>query len=206
MSRRSSSKRWLQAHITDHYVQQAKRLGLRSRAWFKLEQLQQRDRLFKPGMTVVDLGATPGGWSQYSAQCVGSSGRVLACDWLPMNPINGVEFLQGDFSNPAVVNQLLAQIGQRKVSVVLSDMAPNLTGLAVVDQARSLHLAELVLELSQQILVTDGALVIKLFQGSGFDDYLRVLRRLFTQVKVRKPSASRQASKELYLVARGYKL
>jgi 23S rRNA (uridine2552-2'-O)-methyltransferase len=202
----ASSKRWLQAHVTDPYVQQAKRQGYRSRAWFKLEQLQQQDRLLKPGMTVVDLGAAPGGWSQYSAQCVGATGRVIACDRLPLAPIVGVEFLQGDFTDQPVLEQLLTWIGAGKATVVLSDMAPNLSGLSVVDQARALHLAELALEWCQLVLAPDGTFVVKLFQGAGFEQYLRDLRSRFKTVKVRKPAASRQRSKELYLVASGYKL
>lgn len=202
----ASSKRWLQTHVTDPYVQQARRQGCRSRAWFKLEQLQQRDRLFKPGMTVVDLGAAPGGWSQYSAQCVGPTGRVIACDLLPLVPIAGVDFLQGDFSDQAVLEQLLTRLGTGKAAVVLSDMSPNLSGLSVVDQARSLHLAELAIEWCQLVLAPDGAFVVKLFQGAGFEHYVRDLRTLFKAVKVRKPAASRQRSKELYLVASGYKL
>jgi len=204
--RSASSGRWLQEHFSDKYVLQAHKKGLRSRAWFKLDEIQQGDKLFKPGMTVVDLGAAPGGWSQYVVQQIGNKGRVIACDILPMDPIVGVDFLQGDFREELVVNALLERVGDQKVQVVMSDMAPNMSGTPAVDIPRSMYLVELALEMCRDILAPGGSFVVKVFQGDGFDEYLREIRSLFTKVKIRKPDASRSRSREVYIVATGRKL
>lgn len=204
--RSASSSRWLKEHFDDKYVQQAQKQGLRSRAVFKLDEIQQRDRLFKPGMTVVDLGAAPGGWSQFVVDQVGASGRVVACDILPMDPIAGVDFLQGDFREEAVLATLLERVGAEKVAVVMSDMAPNMSGNPGVDQPRSMYLVELALEMCRQVLAPKGAFVVKVFQGAGFEEYLKAVRELFGVVKVRKPDSSRARSREVYIVATGFKL
>ncbi|GAA5186227.1 23S rRNA (uridine(2552)-2'-O)-methyltransferase RlmE [Ferrimonas gelatinilytica] len=201
----ASSKRWLTEHFDDHYVKQAQKKGLRSRAIFKLEEIQGKDRLLKPGMTVVDLGAAPGGWSQFAVEQVGLDGLVIACDILPMDPIAGVDFLQGDFREEAVLNALLQRVGDRKVDVVMSDMAPNFSGAGAVDQPRAMYLVELALEMCDQVLAPKGAYVVKVFQGEGFDQYLQEVRKRFGSVKIRKPDSSRARSREVYIVASGYK-
>ncbi|MGO4998253.1 23S rRNA (uridine(2552)-2'-O)-methyltransferase RlmE [Oceanisphaera sp. W20_SRM_FM3] len=204
--RSGSSTRWLQEHFNDKYVQEAHKRGLRSRAVFKLEELQGRDRLFRPGMTVVDLGAAPGGWSQFSVEQVGSKGQVIACDLLPMDAIAGVSFLQGDFRDEAVLNALLERVGQDKVDVLLSDMAPNMSGTREVDQPKSMYLVELALDMCRQVLAPNGSFVVKVFQGAGFDEFLLEVRRSFSSVRVRKPDSSRPRSREVYIVATGFKL
>ncbi|GAA4495967.1 23S rRNA (uridine(2552)-2'-O)-methyltransferase RlmE [Pseudaeromonas paramecii] len=204
--RSASSSRWLKEHFDDKYVQQAQKQGLRSRAVFKIDEIQQRDRLIKPGMTVVDLGAAPGGWSQFAVEQVGSKGRVVACDILPMDPIAGVDFLQGDFRDEAVLAALLERVGDEKVDVLLSDMAPNMSGNLGVDQPRSMYLVELALDMCRQVLAPNGAFVVKVFQGTGFEEYLKEVRSLFTVVKSRKPDSSRARSREVYIVATGFKL
>ncbi len=204
--RSASSSRWLQEHFSDKYVQQAKKKGFRSRAWFKLEEIQQSDNIFKPGMTVVDLGAAPGGWSQYVVQQLGNKGRIIACDLLPMDPIVGVDFLQGDFRDELVLKALLDRIGDNKVQVVMSDMAPNMSGTPAVDIPRSMYLVELALDMCRDVLAPGGSFIVKVFQGEGFDEYLGQIRSLFTKVKVRKPDASRSRSREVYIVATGRKL
>ncbi|MBU2977014.1 23S rRNA (uridine(2552)-2'-O)-methyltransferase RlmE [Alteromonas sp. C1M14] len=202
----ASSKRWLKEHFDDHYVQQAQKQGWRSRAVFKLEEIQTKDRLIKPGMTVVDLGAAPGGWSQLASQLVGDKGQVIACDILAMDPIVGVDFLQGDFRDEAVLETLLNRIDGKTVDVVLSDMAPNMSGNNSVDQNRSMYLCELALDMCHQVLKPKGSFVIKVFQGEGFDEYFRALRSAFSSIKTRKPDSSRARSREVYLVATGYKV
>ncbi|EST56995.1 23S rRNA (uridine(2552)-2'-O)-methyltransferase RlmE [Proteus sp. GOKU] len=204
--RSASSSRWLQEHFSDKYVQQAQKKGFRSRAWFKLEEIQQSDNIFKPGMTVVDLGAAPGGWSQYVVQQLGSKGRIIACDLLPMDPIVGVDFLQGDFRDELVLKALLDRVGENKVQVVMSDMAPNMSGTPAVDIPRSMYLVELALDMCRDVLAPGGSFIVKVFQGEGFDEYLGQIRSLFTKVKVRKPDASRSRSREVYIVATGRKL
>lgn len=204
--RSASSTRWLKEHFDDKYVQQAQKKGLRSRAVFKLEELQGRDRLLKHGMTVVDLGAAPGGWSQYSVEQVGLKGKVIACDLLAMDPIAGVDFLQGDFRDEAVLNALLDRVGEDKVDVLLSDMAPNMSGTPEVDQPRSMYLVELALDMCRQVLAPKGSFVVKVFQGAGFDEFLLEVRRSFSSVRVRKPDSSRPRSREVYIVATGFKL
>ncbi|BCV44106.1 MAG: 23S rRNA (uridine(2552)-2'-O)-methyltransferase RlmE [Shewanella algae] len=204
--RTASSTRWMQEHFDDHYVKLAQKRGLRSRAAFKLEELQQKDQLIKPGMTVVDLGAAPGGWSQVAAKLVGEKGKVVACDILPMDPIVGVDFLQGDFREEKVLEALLTRVGEDKVDLVLSDMAPNMSGSDGVDQPRAMYLVELALDMCHQVLATNGSFAVKVFQGEGFDEYMKAVRQAFKTVKTRKPDSSRPRSREVYLVATGYKL
>ena len=202
MARSRSSGRWLSEHFSDEYVKQAQALGYRSRAVFKLKELDDKSRLLKPGVVVVDLGAAPGGWSQYAAQRIGKSGRIIALDLLPMEELPGVTFIQGDFREDAVLDELRQALEGRPVDLVLSDMAPNMSGNRVVDQARGMHLAELALETAQEILKPGGDFVTKLFQGPDVDDYVHSARGLFVQVTVRKPKASRDRSPEVYLVGR----
>lgn len=199
--KRSSSKAWLKEHRDDPYVQQAQREGYRSRACYKLLELQARDRLLRPGMTVLDLGSAPGGWSQVAAQQVGDHGRVVATDILPMDALAGVEFVQGDFTEDAVFERILATLGGAPVDLVLSDMAPNLSGMKAVDQPRAMYLVELALDMARRVLRPDGSFVAKVFQGEGFDSLLREIRQAFARVNTRKPDASRPRSREVYLVA-----
>jgi 23S rRNA (uridine2552-2'-O)-methyltransferase len=201
----ASSSRWLKEHFDDKYVNEAKKRGYRSRAIFKIEEIQNKDKLLRPGMTVVDLGAAPGGWSQYSAGIVGDRGRVIACDILPMDPIVGVAFLQGDFREEAVLEALLDRIQPDMVDVVMSDMAPNIAGNNSVDQPRAMYLVELALDMCRQVLTPNGSFVVKVFQGEGFDDYVKEVRNLFKVVKIRKPDSSRARSREVFVVASGYK-
>jgi 23S rRNA (uridine2552-2'-O)-methyltransferase len=207
VARSKSSARWLKEHFSDPYVKRAQAEGWRSRAVFKLEELMQRDRLLEPGMTVVDLGAAPGGWSQMVREQLrvhgADRGRVVALDILPMQGIAGVEFIEGDFREDDVLRRLEATLGGAPVDLVLSDMAPNISGVAPVDQARVMHLAELALEFARAHLKVGGAFLIKLFQGRGFDEYLRDLRSDFDKVSIRKPKASRSRSAEVYALAVG---
>ncbi|MBD8873513.1 23S rRNA (uridine(2552)-2'-O)-methyltransferase RlmE [Rhodanobacter sp. DHB23] len=205
MSRSKSSAGWLREHFNDVYVKKAQADGVRSRAVYKLEELVDRDRLLKPGMAVVDLGAAPGGWSQLVRQRLGDNGKVFALDILPMQGIAGVDFLQGDFREESVVQELEARLEGQKLDLVLSDMAPNMSGVAMADQIRAMALAELALDFSRQWLKPGGAFLIKLFQGAGFDDYLRSLRADFSRVTMRKPKASRARSREVYALATGRK-
>ena len=186
------------------FVKRAREAGYRSRALFKLEEMQRTDRILKPGMTVVDLGAAPGGWSQYAAKVLQGRGRIIALDILPMDAINGVEFIQGDFTVDAVLEQLLSLLGQDRPQLVMSDIAPNMSGIPAVDQDRSMHLAELALDFANQVLAPGGDFLVKVFQGRDFQPFVRRLRGLFGTVKVRKPPASRQRSPELYLLARTF--
>jgi 23S rRNA (uridine2552-2'-O)-methyltransferase len=204
MTKSKSSRRWLDRHFGDAYVKRAQQEGYRSRAAFKLLEMQDRDRLLRRGMTVVDLGAAPGGWSQVARRLVGDAGRVLALDVLPMDPVSGVTFVLGDFREEAVLAGLHAALAGAPVDLVLSDMAPNVSGVAAVDQPRALYLCELALDLACKVLKPKGALVVKAFQGEGFDAYVRELRRAFAQVYTRKPEASRSESREVYLVAKGF--
>ncbi|WP_392552030.1 23S rRNA (uridine(2552)-2'-O)-methyltransferase RlmE [Orbus wheelerorum] len=203
--RSASSSRWLNEHFKDRFVQQAQKKGLRSRAWFKLEEIQNTDKLFRPGITVVDLGAAPGGWSQYVASLIGDKGRIIACDLLPMDPIVGVDFLQGDFRDEAVLKTLLERVGEDKVQVVMSDMAPNMSGQPAVDIPRAMYLVELALDMCRDVLAPNGSFIVKIFQGEGFEDYLKSVRDMFKVVKIRKPEASRARSREVYIVASGRK-
>lgn len=201
--RRASSKRWLAEHESDPHVLKARREGYRSRAVYKLEELDRRDHLLRPGISIVDLGAAPGGWCQYIGRRLGGKARVVALDVLPMDPIPGVSFIQGDFRESDVLERLEAALGAAKVDLVLSDMAPNISGVGAADQAGSVHLAELALDFARNRLKPGGVFVTKLFQGEGFDEFLRNLRQAFGKVALRKPKASRPRSREIYLVARG---
>ena len=203
MPRSKSSKRWLQEHHQDAYVIKAREQGYRSRAVFKLEEIQHKDRILKAGQFVLDLGAAPGGWSEYANQVVGHKGRVIALDLLPMEPIAGVEFVQGDFTEQSTLDALLALMGERRFDLVISDMAPNLSGMHSVDQPRSIYLAELAFGLAREFLTPDGVFVSKLFQGEGFDALITQFRSSFTSVKLRKPDSSRSRSKEIYAVCCG---
>mgnify|MGYP001818624422 CR=1 FL=1 len=203
--KKSSSKAWLKEHRDDPYVQQAQREGYRSRACYKLLELQDKDRLIRPGMTVVDLGSAPGGWSQVAADLVGHNGRVVASDILPMDALAGVEFIQGDFTEEHVFDRIMAAVGDQPVDLVVSDMAPNMSGMTAVDQPRSMLLVELALDLARRVLAPGGSFVAKVFQGEGFDALVRDARASFDKVLTRKPQASRPRSREVYLVARGYR-
>jgi len=202
--RSKSSARWLAEHANDEYVKRAQREGWRSRAVFKLEEIQQRERLLRPGIRCVDLGAAPGGWSQYAARTLGTGSRIVATDILPMDAIPGVEFVQGDFREPAVLDEVLKRVGDLKVDLVLSDMAPNMAGIDAVDQPRSMHLAELALEFADRVLAPGGDILVKLFQGEGFDQIIRDARRRYGRVATKKPKASRTRSPEIYLLARQF--
>lgn len=199
-----TSKQWMREHVSDPYVQRAQKEGYRSRAAYKLLEIDKRDHLLKLGMVVIDLGATPGGWSQVAAAKVGVTGKVIALDILPMTPIFGVDFIQGDFREASVLAQLQEQLPKgstaKQVRLVISDMAPNITGIAVTDQAGVIYLAELALDLAVQQLQPGGAFLVKVFQGAGFDGYLKLMRQHFTKVVTRKPDASRDRSSELYLL------
>ncbi|MEL7044860.1 MAG: 23S rRNA (uridine(2552)-2'-O)-methyltransferase RlmE [Pseudomonadota bacterium] len=203
--KRSSSKAWLREHREDPFVQQAQRDGYRSRACYKLLELQERDRLIRPGMTVVDLGSAPGGWSQVAANLVGHHGRVLASDILPMDSLAGVTFFRGDFTENEVFERILQEIGGDGADLVLSDMAPNMSGMSAVDQPRAMYLVELAAEFALRTLTENGAFAAKVFQGEGFDELLRNLRESFSAVLTRKPAASRPRSREVYVVARGFR-
>jgi 23S rRNA (uridine2552-2'-O)-methyltransferase len=207
MSKRTkSSARWLAEHAADPYVKRAHEEGWRSRAAFKLEEIQQTDRLLKPGMTVVDLGAAPGGWSQYVARTLAGKGRVIALDLLEMPAIPGVEFLHGDFSDEATLARLLELLGGAKVDLVMSDMAPNMMGIADVDHDRSMNLVELAADFATRQLRPGGDFLAKVFQGRDFQPLVARLRSQFESVKLRKPKASRARSPEVYVLARGYRL
>lgn len=192
----------MREHVNDPFVQRAKKEGWRSRAAFKLMEIDDKDKLLKRGEVVVDLGATPGGWSQVAIKRVGDGGLVLALDLLEMEPIHGVHFIQGDFREDEVLHQLEIILGERRVGLVMSDMAPNMSGVPLVDQARIMHLAELGLEFSKAHLKPDGAFLVKVFQGSDYDAFLKAMRETFVTVALRKPEASRDRSAELYLLGR----
>ncbi|MHB1238520.1 MAG: 23S rRNA (uridine(2552)-2'-O)-methyltransferase RlmE [Gallionella sp.] len=198
-----TSKQWMREHVNDPYVQLAQKEGYRSRAAYKLLEIDARDRLIKPGMVVVDLGATPGGWSQVAAARVGRGGKVIALDLLPLDPLAGVDFIQGDFREPGVLGQLEGFLQDKPVGLVISDMAPNMSGVVSADQARAMHLAELAMEFALEHLKVDGSFLVKTFQGAGFEDFLRLMRSRFTKVVTRKPKASRDRSSEVYLLASG---
>ncbi len=199
-----SSNRWIARQDKDPYVKQARAAGYRARAAFKLLELDEKDRLLRPGLKVVDLGAAPGSWAQVAAEKVGDSGRVVALDILPMDALPGVEIIEGDFREAEALEALEAAVGER-VDLVLSDMAPNLSGIAASDQARSMHLAELAMDFARQWLAPNGRFVVKLFQGEGFDEFIREARATFRAVRVRKPKSSRRESREVYLVGDGLK-
>ena len=204
--RRPSSQAWLKEHFTDPYVQRAKAEGFRSRAIYKLEEMDRKVKLLHPGQVVLDLGAAPGGWSQYARRKIGRHGRVVAMDILPMDAINGVEFVLGDFREDDVLEQLIGMVGERAVDVLLSDMSPNLSGIDAIDQPSSLYLVELALDMANLVLKKDGAVLIKTFQGYGFQEVVAAARRNFGLVKLLKPDASRSRSPELYLLASGFRI
>lgn len=202
MKRSRTSKAWMREHVTDPYVQMAQKDGYRSRAAYKLIEMDERDHLIKPGMIVVDLGAAPGGWTQVVAKKIGSSGVLVAFDILPMDPVHGAVFIQGDFREDAALAQLDEAVAGRPVDLVISDIAPNISGIGTADQARSMHLAELALEFAAQHLKPAGSFLVKVFQGEGFDDFVREMRQQFAQVMVRKPKASRNRSTEVYMLGK----
>ncbi|MAY41999.1 MULTISPECIES: 23S rRNA (uridine(2552)-2'-O)-methyltransferase RlmE [unclassified Neptuniibacter] len=205
MAKSTSSERWLKEHFDDQYVKKAKEHGYRSRASFKLIELDEKDKLFKSGMTVVDLGAAPGGWSQIAAERVGDRGRVVASDILPMDGMAGVEFVQGDFTEEEVLNQILSALGEEPADLVISDMAPNMSGMSAVDQPAAMYLVELALDMAREVLKPGGNFVAKVFQGEGFDQYLLDMRKSFNKVVTRKPDSSRARSREVYLLGKGFK-
>lgn len=202
MAKKSSSREWLKEHFTDPYVKQAQKEGYRSRAVYKLLEIHERYRLFKPGMTVIDLGAAPGGWCQLVVKLIKPRGRMIALDILPMEPISGVEFIQGDFSEESVMQNFRAQLSDTKADWVLSDMAPNMSGDKSVDIPRAIYLSELALDFALQTLNPAGGFFIKVFQGEGFDSFLSDIKRSFKSVIIRKPKASRDRSREVYVLAR----
>jgi 23S rRNA (uridine2552-2'-O)-methyltransferase len=205
MARTKSSGNWLQEHVNDPYVKQAQKDGYRSRASYKLLQLNEKDHLIRPGMLIVDLGSAPGSWSQVAARLIGAKGRVVATDILPMDPVKNVDFIQGDFTDEAVLHQILALLEDRRPDLILCDIAPNITGIDVADQASSMYLVELALDMARQVLKPKGDFVAKVFQGAGSDAYLKELRTSFEKVLIRKPAASRARSREVYVVAKGFK-
>lgn len=206
-SKHSSSKAWMKEHLDDVYVQRAQREGYRSRACYKLKEIQDKDKLIKAGMTVIDLGAAPGGWSQVAAELVGDRGRVIASDILPMDAVAGVEFVQGDFTEQEVLEQILHLVGGKggQVDLVISDMAPNMSGMSSVDQPRSMYLVELAVDLAGQVLKPKGNFLAKVFHGEGFEALLEDIRQNFQTVLTRKPKASRARSREVYVLAKGYR-
>ena len=205
MARSKSSNQWMQEHFDDEYVKLAKAQGYRSRAVFKLSEIQEKDSLIKAGMNIVDLGAAPGGWSQYARQRLGKGNKLVALDILPMDAIEGVDFIQGDFLEQAVIYQLVAVLDDLPVHLVLSDMAPNMSGNKAVDQPRSMYLCELALDTAKSILAKNGGFLVKVFQGEGFEDFHREVQNHFTKVVIRKPKASRPRSNEVYILAKGFK-
>jgi 23S rRNA (uridine2552-2'-O)-methyltransferase len=206
MARTRTSKAWMMQHVNDPYVKRATAEGMRSRAAYKLQQINEKDHLLRPGMVVVDLGATPGGWSQVAARLVAPAGRVIAIDLLEMTDLHGVTFIQGDFSEDAGLAALEQALAGESVDLVLSDMAPNISGISQVDQARLMGLVELALDFSAKHLKPQGNFLVKVFHGAGFDDYVKAMREVFQQVQTRKPDASRKGSREVYLLGKGLKV
>jgi 23S rRNA (uridine2552-2'-O)-methyltransferase len=206
MAKSKSSRRWLAEHFDDHWVRKAQQAGLRSRSAFKLSEIQEKDRLMRPGHCVVDLGAAPGGWCQVALPLIGPRGRLLALDILPMEPLEGVTFIEGDFTDDAPLLELENALKGRRPDLVMSDMAPNMSGMRAVDQPRAMYLAELALAFAEERLKPGGFFLVKVFHGEGSDDYLRHLRTLFERVQVRKPEASRPRSREVYMLGCGRKL
>jgi len=205
MAKSKSSKGWLKEHFDDQYVKMSQEDGVRSRAVYKLKELDEKDKLLKPGMNVVDLGAAPGGWSEYVAKKVGDKGMIIATDILAMDYLDGVTFIQGDFREDDVLDNILNQLENNAADLVLSDMAPNISGVDSIDQPASMYLVELALDFAQQTLKKDGRFLVKVFQGAGFDEYLKSVKKSFSQVKIRKPKASRARSREVYILALGFK-
>lgn len=205
MARSKTSKGWLKEHFEDQYVKQAQKDGYRSRASYKLLEIQEKDRLLRPGMTVLDLGSAPGGWSQVVSRLIGEKGRIIASDILPMDSIPDVTFIEGDFTEDAVFEAILAAIGNNPVDLVISDMAPNMSGMPAVDLPRAMYLCELALDMANRVLRPGGDFLIKVFHGEGFDEYFRELRGHFDKLVTRKPGASRDRSRETYLLGKGFK-
>jgi len=205
MARTKSSNEWLRRHVNDPFVKQAQVDGFRSRSAYKLIELNEKDRLIKPGMRVMDLGSAPGGWSQVAGKLVGKKGRVLATDILPMDPVVNTDFIQGDFTDEKVVGQLLEWLGDEKFDLIISDIAPNITGIDSADQAGSMYFLELALDTVHKTLKPRAGFAAKMFQGSGSDQYVKDLRKFFEKVVIRKPAASRAQSREVYIVAKGFK-
>ncbi len=206
MARSKSSGQWLKEHESDEFVRRARQEGYRSRAVYKLLEIDQRDHLFKPGMTVIDLGAAPGSWSQVAVDKVTVKGKVVALDILPMEPLPEVEFIQGDFREQEVMDRLLERVEKRGVDLVISDIAPNMSGMGAMDQPRSMYLVELALDTARQVLRPGGVFLVKLFQGSGSEQFIRDVRSSFKTVVIRKPKASRARSREVYILARDFKI
>ena len=205
MARSKSSPNWLQEHFHDEYVKKAKLLGYRSRAVFKLIEIQEKDKIIRPDINIVDLGAAPGGWSEYVRKIVGKNNKVIALDLLEIEPIEGVDFIQGDFREDEVLEKLYQLLAGEKVHLLLSDMAPNMSGNREVDQPKAIYLGELALDAAQTILCKGGVFLIKMFQGSGFDAFYEQVRQQFNSVVIRKPKASRPRSNEVYILAKGFK-
>lgn len=205
MARSKSSARWLDEHVNDPFVKQAQKDGYRSRASYKLLAINEKDKLIRPGMLVIDLGSAPGGWSQVASKLVGAGGKVIASDILPMDSLPDVEFIQGDFTEDAVFEQILRAINDDPVDVVISDMAPNLSGIATADQAASIYLIELALDMAQQVLKPKGSFIAKAFQGEGYEEFVKQVREHFDTVLIRKPEASRARSREVYVVGKGFR-
>lgn len=205
MARSKTSAAWLKEHVDDIWVQKAQQDGYRTRASYKLIELDEKDQLFKPGMVVLDLGSAPGGWSQVVGRKLNGNGIVIASDILPMDPIADVEFIQGDFTEQSVFDQIMAAVGGRPVDLVISDMAPNMSGVASIDQPSSMYLVELALDMARQVLKPNGQFVAKVFQGDGFDEYVKDVKESFSKVIIRKPKASRPRSREVYIVGKGFK-
>ena len=205
MGRSKSSSRWMAEHFEDEYVKMAQTQGYRSRAVFKLKEIQEKDQLIKPGMNIIDLGAAPGGWSQLARQLMGKKNKLIALDILPMDALEGVDFIQGDFREEAVLEQLHAALEGSPVNLVMSDMAPNMSGNRGVDQPRAIYLGELALEAAKLVLTKDGSFLVKLFHGEGFEAFQAEVQRCFTKVVIRKPKASRPRSNEVYILAKGFK-
>ncbi|QCO70938.1 23S rRNA (uridine(2552)-2'-O)-methyltransferase RlmE [Buchnera aphidicola] len=197
----SSSNRWLLEHFKDQYVKDAKKNNIRSRAWFKLEQLDKSNKLFKTGMNVIDLGAAPGSWSQYAISRIGKKGRVIACDILPIRPIKGVNVFQGDFRNKKTLNSMLSSLSNTTFHLVMSDMAPNITGIFSIDMPRIIDLCELALKISNYVLSKNGIFLLKSFQGEGFNELYKEIKMLFTKIKICKPKTSRTRSREIFILA-----
>ncbi|MCK5831079.1 MAG: 23S rRNA (uridine(2552)-2'-O)-methyltransferase RlmE [Methylococcales bacterium] len=205
MARSKSSNQWMQEHFDDEYVKKAQMMGYRSRSTFKLIEIQEKDKIIKPGMNVIDLGAAPGGWSDYARKIIGKKNKVIALDLLEIDPIDGVDFIQGDFRENDVLDELYKVLEGAPVNLVMSDMAPNISGNKAMDQPRSIYLAELALDTAQTVLAKNGAFLIKMFQGAGFDEYKKEVTKFFSSVVIRKPNASRARSNEVYILAKGFK-
>lgn len=197
----NSSNRWLSEHFQDQYVKEAKKQKIRSRSWFKLEEIDKNNRLFKPGMNVLDLGSSPGGWSQYAAKKIGKKGYILACDILPMKKIKGVNFFQGDFCNKKTLNWILTNLSHVNLNLIMSDMAPNITGCSSIDMPRIIEICKMVFTISDHLLSRNGVVLVKSFQGEGFNEFFAQIKNLFSKIKICKPKTSRSRSREIFMLA-----